>query len=100
MPEGMESRPPPRRKSPVLATVIAEPPRPVAAQIAKVEEPPVLLPLSAAPQTSSPVMAPKREQTTSPLLQEVLRLLRSPKTAGTALVLHEILDRPRYPRRR
>ena len=124
MPEGMESHPgktrnvpapviaqrrpvaprPPgqRRPAPVLATVIEEPPRTIIRQSAPVETAPVTLPVSLPPATTtSPIMAPAmRNQPVSPVLQEVVRLLRSPRTAAAALVMREILDKPVGLRRR
>ena len=120
MPEGMESRKEPvkpaspprraappvpralgqRRAAPILATIIDEPARSVVRRSAEVEKTPeslaVPLPIPLPPGSlaSTAPPPPKQERPVSPILQEVARLLRSPKTAGVAFVMREILDRP------
>ncbi len=87
------------RPAPILATVIEEPPRTIIRQ-APVVEPPVSLPVPLPP-TVAPIMpATTRARPASPVLQEVVRLLRSPRTAAAALVMREILDKPVGLRRR
>jgi hypothetical protein len=95
-----------RRRAPILATVIDEPP-PVVRQppaiVRPPEPPPILLPMPTAVLESLPAPAvalPEREKAPSPVIQEVLRLLRSPKSAASAFVIREILDRRFGPRRR
>jgi hypothetical protein len=91
----------PRRPQPVLATIIEDTPlatiirQPVPVEVVALPVPP---PPTAAASGPSPVtvIAPlltRPKVATSPVLQEVVRLLRSPKTAGAALVLREIFDR-------
>jgi hypothetical protein len=42
----------------------------------------------------------RRERTASPVLREVVRMLRGPRTAAAAVMLREVLDRPLCMRRR
>jgi hypothetical protein len=93
-------RPAGQRRPPVLATVIEE--------LAPIIRQPVVidLPLEPPPVTEPAALAPppapkvKPVVPASPVMQEVVRLLRTPKTAAAALVMREILDRPTWPRRR
>ena len=121
MPEGMESHPgrqeppkpvapqrrpvptPRRQQAPILATIIEEPQRTIIRQAVVAERSPESLfaPIPIAMAEAPPAMLlTKNERRASAVLQEVMRLLRSSKTAGVALVLREILDRPVALRRR
>jgi hypothetical protein len=78
--------PPPPKALVPLATVIETP-----AEAVPAAGPPAAVP--AAPATL-------RRQAVSPILAQVVALLRSPQAAGSALVLREIFDRPLCKRRR
>jgi hypothetical protein len=62
---------------------------------------PLPQPVAEAPSPPPPpdIIKP-REARPSPILQQVRALLSKPQTAGAALVLREILDRPRCMRMR
>jgi hypothetical protein len=83
------------------------PPRPVVPGIAKAVPVPAPPPRPAEPVETSAqaaqrlaILVPTNARQPSPVLIEVMRMLRSPRTAGAAIILREILDRPPSTRRR
>jgi hypothetical protein len=106
-PRPREIRLPPRRQPVLLEDV--PPSRPPAAP-----PPPVQVPVaepvrsaSAAPAVRAPAPAitpmtptPSRQQALSPVLQQVAQVLRTPRSAATAVVLREVFGPPLCMRRR
>lgn len=102
-PRPVVSRPPLRervakpRETPPRITLAMPPPEPppVAVPVARPVQEPV------AQASPPPPVPPARSQDLPlPILRQVRSLLSSPQSAGAALVLREILDRPRSMRRR
>lgn len=102
-PRPVVSRPPLRER---VAKPRETPPR-TAPTMAPQESPPVAVPVARlveeplAQASPPPPVSPTRSQDRpSPILRQVCALLSRPQSAGAALVLREILDRPRCLRRR
>jgi hypothetical protein len=66
---------------------------PTAESVRRADSPPPAPP--APPQPTPATPHPSRGQAMTPILTQVVALLRSPQAAGTALVLREIFDQPR-----
>lgn len=102
-PRPVVSRPPLRER---VAKPRETPPR-IAPAMPPQESPPVAVPVARPveePVAQAPPLPPapptRSQDRPSPILRHVRTLLSSPQSAGAAIVLREILDRPRCMRRR